>query len=137
MYHIVLHHIKEGWREAHLKLAHSHSHLFTYLIQFNNVDYSGGGDGREDGMAWTRAAVTAKQTVWFSGTAAMTVEAVWEADGEAAAWSQWQRRSRIAWFLGVVMVWSQSRLRQCGLSGVEEGTRNFGGLTVSKSKSSS
>jgi hypothetical protein len=38
MYHIVLHHIKEGWKEAHLKLSHSHSHPFTYLIQFNNVD---------------------------------------------------------------------------------------------------
>jgi hypothetical protein len=29
MYHVVLHHIKEQWREAHLKLAHSHSYLFA------------------------------------------------------------------------------------------------------------
>jgi hypothetical protein len=32
MYHILLYRVKEGWREAHLKLAHSHSHIFTYLL---------------------------------------------------------------------------------------------------------
>jgi hypothetical protein len=39
MYHVVLHRIKQRWREANLELAHSHSYLFMYLIQFTKVDY--------------------------------------------------------------------------------------------------
>jgi hypothetical protein len=88
----------------------------------------------------------AERTARFLGAAATatTVEAV----GEAAVWSwQWRRSGtmrfqgtmvkagRTAWFPGAVTAWRQSRWRQRGLDGVEEGAENFGCLTSSKSKS--
>jgi hypothetical protein len=93
------------------------------------------------------AAMMAERTVWFLGASAMAMAL--EAIREALAWSRWQRRSRMArflgatvkdghtsWFSGVATVWRRSGWRRRGLSGVEEGAGNFGSLMVSKSKSS-